>query len=256
MTNSNRHFYFSKSVFLIPIVVLAILWLVFIYGFLFDKNLYQYGILPQTYKGLRGIPLHIFLHGNWQHLINNSTPILVLLMALRFFYRSQFFIILLIGVFFTGLFTWLIGENNYHIGISGLIYFLVSFMFFKGLLSKYFRLIALSLLIAVFYGSLVWYMFPSELTSNQAISWEGHLSGFVVGLALANFLKTPSFNKEEIYDWQKPGFKPELDPFVKNFDEQGNFVVQKTPPIEEESDVFDYFKSSIKVIYNFLGKKV
>ena len=61
-------------------------------------ELYQYGILPKTVKGLRGIPLHIFIHGNFKHLLNNSIPIFFLVMALKYFYRQQFFKVLFLGI--------------------------------------------------------------------------------------------------------------------------------------------------------------
>jgi membrane associated rhomboid family serine protease len=83
--------------------------------------MFQYGILPKTVKGLRGIPLHIFIHGNFKHVLNNSIPIFFLVMALKYFYRQQFFKVLFLGILFTGFGTWLLGRNSYHIGVSGLV---------------------------------------------------------------------------------------------------------------------------------------
>ena len=64
-------------------------------------------------------------------------------------------------------------------------------------------------------------------------------------------LKTPQFGKTIFYEWQKPDFNPELDPFMKNFDENGNF----TSPPKPEEVIKEYFNSSMKVVYEFLGGK-
>jgi xanthine/uracil permease len=71
-------------------------------------------------------------------------PLLVLLAALQFFYAKHFPVIAY-GILFSGILTWLIGRSSYHIGASGLVYVLVSFIFVKGILTRYYRLVALSL---------------------------------------------------------------------------------------------------------------
>ena len=81
----------------------------------------------------------------------------------------------------SGFLTWSIGRPAYHIGASGLIYVLVSFLFFKGVFAKHYRLIALSLLVVFLYGSMIWYALPIE----KGISWEGHLSGLITGILFA-----------------------------------------------------------------------
>src|SRR5574343_1267138 len=244
----DKNFYFSPSVVIVPLVFVLLMWLGFYVDFKWIPQLYEFGILPKTVKGLRGIPLHVFIHGDFKHLLNNSFPVFFLIMALRYFYRNQFWKVLVLGILFSGLGTWLLGRNSYHIGASGLIYCLVSFIFFKGIFTKYYRLVALSFTIVILYGGRVWYMFPNV---KEGISWEGHLAGFIVGLALALVLKTPQFGKTIFYEWEKPDFNPELDPFMKNFDEKGNF----NPPPKPEEVIREYFNSSMKVVYEFLGGK-
>lgn len=225
-----------------------LLWLVFWYELKFNHSLSHFGIYPRETYGLKGILFSPFLHGDLEHLSNNSIALLILLPILRYFYREQTFVVLLLGVLFSGLGTWLLGRPSYHIGASGLIYALVSFIFFKGIFTKYYRLVALSFTIVLLYGGSVWYMFPNI---KEGISWEGHFAGFFVGLALALVLKTPQFGNSIFYDWQKPDFNPELDPFMKNFDDKGVF----NPPPKPEEIIKEYFSSSIKVIYDFIEVK-
>ncbi len=241
-------FQFTKVVVLLPLFFVLTLWLVFWYELQFQHNLSHFGIYPREVYGLKGILFSPFLHGDIEHLANNSVALLVLLPILRYFYKEQSFVVLFLGILFSGLGTWLLGRPIYHIGASGLIYALVSFIFFKGIFTKYYRLVALSFTIVILYGGSVWYMFPNV---KEGISWEGHLAGFIVGLSLALVLKTPQFSKPIFYEWEKPDFNPELDPFMKNFDEKGNF----NPPPKPEELIKEYFTSSMKVVYEFLGGK-
>jgi membrane associated rhomboid family serine protease len=241
-------FQFTKAVLLLPLFFVLTLWLVFWYELHFHESLSHFGVYPREVFGLKGILFSPFLHGDLEHLANNSIALFVLLPILRYFYKEQSFLVLFLGILFSGLGTWLLGRPSYHIGASGLIYSLVSFIFFKGIFTKYYRLVALSFTIVILYGGSVWYMFPHV---QEGISWEGHLAGFSVGLVLALLLKTPQFGKTIFYEWQQPDFNPEHDPFMRNFDEKGNF----NPPPKPEDVIKDYFNSSMKVVYEFLGKK-
>ena len=66
---------------------------------------------------------------------------------------------------------------------SGLIYGLAFFLFFSGILRKYVPLIAISLLVTFLYGGIIWHMFPYFSPANM--SWEGHLSGGIMGTLCA-----------------------------------------------------------------------
>jgi membrane associated rhomboid family serine protease len=253
----DKNFYFSTSVILLPMLFVMGMWLCFYAGLHYFPEMHEFGILPKTLKGLRGVPLHVFIHGDFKHLLNNSIPIFFLVMALKYFYRQQFWKVLFLGILFSGIGTWLIGRNSYHIGASSLVYCLVSFVFFKGILSKYYRLVALSLTIVLLYGGIIWYMFPNAETLKGNVSWEGHFAGFVTGLTMGIFIKTPQFEKPIFYDWEHPDFDPSDKPFFKQFDEHGNFInpPKPEPEVIEETEVDSYFKSSVKVIYEFLKLK-
>ena len=221
MTES-KHFQFSNAVVIIPMVLVLLIWTVYLIEIRFSLNFNNYGILPRTLKGLRGVIFSPFIHGSAKHLFNNTVPLAVLSAALLYFYKKNAFTVIVFGVLVSGILTWLIGRESYHIGASGLIYVLVSFIFFKGIFSKYYRMVALSLVVVFIYGSMLWYIFPVK----DEISWEGHLSGFLVGFIFAYFLKTP-MPEIKLYDWQREDFNEEEDEFLQHFDENGNFIEKK-----------------------------
>lgn len=225
-------FKFSTSVVAWPLYFVLLLWFVFWMEVKFGFRLVEFGIYPRDFQGLRGVLMSPFIHGDLEHLYNNSIPLLVLIAALRYFYREHALKVLVLGILGSGFLTWLIARESYHIGASGLVYVLVSFIFFKGIQTKYYRLVALSLTIIFVYGGLVWYVFPDV---KEGISWEGHLAGLLVGLVFSLIFDAPEYKKPIRYDWERPDFDPSQDPFMKRFDEKGQFVNPPLPVIEEEN---------------------
>ena len=225
--NTNQHFKFSTGVIAYPVFFVLIIWFVFWFEVRFGYNFSKYGVYPKTLKGLRGVLLSPFIHGTIKHIYHNTIPLFVLSTALFYFYRHIAWKIILYGILLSGLLTWCIGRPSYHIGVSGLIYVLVSFTFFKGVFAKHYRLIALSLLIVFLYGSMIWYTLPIE----QGVSWEGHLSGLLTGLLFALMFKK-EIAKPKKYIWEQDNYNEDDDPFLKHFDEHGNFI----ETIEEDED--------------------
>ena len=234
----DRYFKFTYSVLLVPMFAVLLIWVVFWIEVRFRVNLNDFGVYPRTLKGLRGVLFSPFIHGSLSHLYNNTIPIAVLSAALVYFYRDVAFRVLVLGFFIGGLLTWIIGRPSYHIGASGMIYVLASFIFFKGAFTRHFRLMALSLIVVFIYGSMLWYIFPVK----EGISWEGHLAGFITGLVLAIFVKT-DIPKPRKYAWEHEDYNEEEDDFLRHFDEDGNFI--ENPEEIEES------KPEIRIRYHY-----
>lgn len=212
-------FRYNNLVVLVPMVLILVIWTVYMFELRSGLNLNSWGIYPRSLKGLRGIFTSPFIHGSTRHLYNNTIPLAVLTAALFYFYRQAAWKTLLLGGLLTGLLTWAIGRPSYHIGASGLIYLMASFIFFKGVLSRHYRLVALSLVVVFVYGGMLWYVFPIK----EGISWEGHLSGALIGLGLA-FLLRATLPPKPKYSWESPGYREEEDPFMRHFDADGNFI--------------------------------
>jgi membrane associated rhomboid family serine protease len=231
--------------------MLLLIWFLFYIDRSFNLELNNHGIFPRTFYGLQGVLFSPFLHGDLNHIASNSLPLFILSTALIYFYREVSLKVLVYGILLSGIITWIIGRESYHIGASSLIYVLVSFIFFKGMMTKYYRLMALSLAVVVLYGGMIWYIFPEV---DKAISWEGHLAGLLSGFVFAVKLKTPDYVKDIQYNWEKPDFDPQEDPFMKRFDENGNFV---NPPKPEDIEVEyeEVLSKPLQYVYIFKENK-
>ncbi len=247
---NDNHFKYSNSVIGLPLFFVWFLWFIYWIEIKFDFDFVENGIFPRTFYGFQGVIFSPFIHADIEHLYNNSIPLLVLLAVLRYFYAKQSMAVIGYGILLSGLITWIIGRDSYHIGASGLIYVLVSFIFFKGIQTKYYRLVALSLAVVIVYGGMVWYIFPKV---EDTISWEGHLAGLITGFVLSLIYKTPEYKKIIKYDWEHPDFNPHEDKFMQRFDENGNFVNLPVVEIEEENPT--YFNSNSQVSYTIINKK-
>lgn len=233
---------YHSGVFFAPFIFILTMWIVAYANWKLGWDYEEYGIFPREISGLKGILFSPFIHGDISHITNNSLALIVLLTMVAFFYRKNYLTVIILGWFLSGFLTWLIGRPSFHIGASGLVYVLTSYLFFSGLKTKYYRLMAASLVVVMLYGSSVWYMFPNV---KDGISWEGHLSGFIIGVILAYFLPQSEYEPTYKYDWQRPDYNPSEDSFMQLFDEEGNF--NPPPPPEEtviKQDENGYFYGS------------
>ncbi len=183
--------------FIPGLVLVVALWVVKLIevnsGFYFT----ELGVFPRTLSGLKGVITSPFVHGDYKHLISNSLPLLVLAGGLFYFYKSLAYRVF-VGVYLLGGFwLWLGGREAYHIGASGLVYGLTSFLFFSGVFRRDLRLMALSLLVVFLYGGMIWGIFPLLI----GVSWEAHLFGALAGLLYAYVYRLEG-PQRKIYEWE------------------------------------------------------
>lgn len=175
-----RSSFFGSSV--APFRLVFIMWLVFSIEFFGSFDFGWLGIRPRTFSGLIGILTAPMIHGNLSHLISNTVPLLFLGSTLFFFYsrigRTVFFRCYI----WTNLLVWIFSPRiSYHIGASGLIYGLSSFLIFFGLIRKDFWSLMISIIIFMMYGGIFYGVLPLD----PHVSCESHLAGSIVGAATA-----------------------------------------------------------------------
>lgn len=246
---SQPQFKFSNSIIIYPIIMMLLVWLVFWYQVNIDYGIKSYGIKPHKLEGLLGILTSPFLHGDIDHLYNNSIPLFVLSLALFYFYNKIAWKVIVYGILLSGFLTWVIGSSGNHIGASGLIYVLVSFIFFKGILAKHYRLIALSFMVIFLYGSMIWYIFPIK----EGMSWEGHLGGLITGMLFALIFRK-EIAKPKRYIWEQPDYNEDEDPFMRHFDEDGNFI-ETLPEDEDKNESKSDLENNSAIDIRYIFKK-
>lgn len=182
----------------IPATFVFLIWIIKLIEVQLKADFGPYGILPREAIGLRGVIFGPLIHGSFEHLINNSIPLLLLGMALFYFYRQIAFKVFVLSFLLSGLYTWISARYSFHIGASGIVYSLFAFLLISGFIRKHIQLIAISFLVAFLYGSLIWGVLPWD----QTVSWEGHFWGFMVGAILAVFYRKQGPQRKE-YHWEE-----------------------------------------------------
>jgi membrane associated rhomboid family serine protease len=210
--------FYRKKFFLsliIPGIFIFLMWLVKVIEVLFEVDFSGLGIYPLTLKGLPGLIFSPFIHADFTHLLNNSLPLLLLSVALFYFYSEIALKIFTWTYFLTGILVWFGGRTAWHIGASGLVYGLASFLFFSGIIRRHFRLIALSLLVVFLYGEMVWGIFPGIYKN---VSWESHMLGVFSGIVLAVWYRKEG-PQRPIYEWMEEEEVEKVEEVEKGKDE-------------------------------------
>jgi membrane associated rhomboid family serine protease len=206
-----------------PGMFVLLMWLVKVTERIFNLDLEIYGLAPLQWKGLAGILTAPLLHVDFSHLSANTLPFFFLGGLLFYFYRPIAWKTLGLIWVTTGLWVWFFARgDSVHVGASGLVYGLASFLFLSGILRRDTRLMAVTMLIAFLYGGLVWGVFP-QLFPHQPISWESHLMGLLSGAVLAVYYRK-SGPQRKVYDWENEEEDEEDD---------GNEGFPEDPPPDE-----------------------
>ncbi|MCF8242268.1 MAG: rhomboid family intramembrane serine protease [Melioribacteraceae bacterium] len=185
-----------KHSLIIPVSFITVIWMIKLIELIWSISFVQFGVYPKELTGLIGILFFPLIHGSLGHIASNTIPVFVLLLGTIYFYPRSSYKVIALVYFIPGIFVWFFGRESYHVGASAVIYGLVTFQFFSGLIRRDRRSIALALLVTFLYGGLVWGVLPID----QKISWEGHLFGALTGIAAAViFRKWDPFKR---YDWE------------------------------------------------------
>ncbi len=184
-------FIFQRSI-VIASGFVFLLWLIRVLEDSMMINLGVWGILPRSLSGLVGILTAPLIHGSAYHLLSNTFPLIMLLVAVFYFYDKIATEVFIWIYMTTGFWVWVMAREAYHIGASGLVYGLAAFLFFSGIFRKDARSVAVALVIAFIHGGMLQGLVPTK--SN--ISWESHLLGFAAGIFCSfYFRKVPTADK-------------------------------------------------------------
>lgn len=194
----------------VPFALVAILWSLEIYEWLSGASFTTWGILPRKLSGLKGILTSPFIHSDWDHLMSNTVPLFTLSMIMVIFYRRVATASILLIYLLTGAMVWMFARGNYVVGASGVVYGLVSFVFWTGVFKRDAKSIVLSLIVlTVYYG-----FFAGILPQEERISWESHLFGALVGVFVAYLFKDVVHDDDDTPTQVSPAVAEEQEYFL------------------------------------------
>ena len=196
MDKLEKHQFLNSLVY--PFIFVFTIVVIFFIEVIFEINLSNYGIYPRNFSGLKGVLFAPFLHGDASHLINNAIPLLILGTTLFYFYKEIALKVFLWIFLMGGFWTWVSAREAMHIGASGVIYGLFSFLLISGFIRRNIQLIAISFFVVFIYGSMIWGIFPIK----KHISFESHFWGFVAGLILAIYYRKQGPQKK-VHHWEE-----------------------------------------------------
>lgn len=220
-----RHFILLKELF--PFTFIVLIWLVHLAQAFLSEDWAVYSLYPRTIHGLIGIVTSPLLHGGWEHLIGNTIPLIVLGFLLFNSYKEIAGKIFWLTYLLNGVLLWFFARDAFHLGASGVVYGLASFLLFSGLIRRHPQLAMVSFLVIFLYGSMVWGVFPFD----PHVSWEAHLYGGLTGLILSIV-----FRKEG----------PQRRKFFENEEDEEPVSIEEIGPHEQ--------KSPLEIVYSYKEK--
>lgn len=190
------------------LLLVSILWLILIVDGVLGLRLARFGLRPRDLEGLAGLVTAPLIHGSFEHLFSNTLPLLVSLTTILYLYpRAAMRVIPIIWVG-SGLMGWFIGRPSLHFGASGFVYGLLAYVFISGMLRMDMRSVAVSVMVWFLYGSMIWGVLPVR----PNMSWELHLSGAILGVALAIVFRRWDVTPVKRYAWEDDDSVPDWFP--------------------------------------------
>ena len=116
----------------------ALLWALTALDQFTGLDLHRFGVVPRDTSSLLGIPLHIFVHDGFIHLLSNSGPLLVLggLVGMRG--AGTLLAVSIFIAVFAGAGVWLAGRDGVHIGASSLMFGYFGYLVARGFFERSF----------------------------------------------------------------------------------------------------------------------
>lgn len=165
----------------------ALLVAVQLFNALTSNSLLQFGILPRRVEGLLGVLISPFVHASVFHLLGNLLPFIVLSWLVTTQGIGHYFKVAVMVAVVGGLLVWIFGRAAYHVGASGLVFGLWTFLLASAWYQRSFQNLILATAAFLGYSGLVLGFLPSPGTS-----FESHIAGAIAGITTAWLMRSKS----------------------------------------------------------------
>jgi membrane associated rhomboid family serine protease len=144
------------------------------------NSLVSHGLFPRTFSGLQGIAFSPFLHGSVRHLLSNLLPIVVLSWLVATEGLQRYIRVVLLISLLGGLMVWVIGRPVLHVGASGLIFGLWTYVLARAWYQRSLMSFGVAIIALLGYSGLIFGFIPVP-----GVSIESHLCGALAGIFVA-----------------------------------------------------------------------
>ncbi len=171
----------AKRALWVMVGLLAVMWAIQIINSLDNYGLSgEFGIDAREPASLPEIFSAPFLHFSWNHIEANSGPLFVFGFLAAYRGVKKWLAVTVLIVIASGLGVWFIGPSDgVTAGASGLVFGYFGYIIVRGLFDRHPIDIVIGLVMALCFA----YQFSSLLPTDERVSWQGHMFGFVGGIA-------------------------------------------------------------------------
>ena len=162
--------------------IVLLMWLVEAINSIDNNRLDPDGIQARSVSHFWGILTAPFIHESFQHLIDNTVPLIFLGVIIALHGARRLLIVTGFIIVIGGLGTWLIGPSGVStIGASGLVFGYATYLLSRGFFDRSIWELAVGLVVGVIWGAVL----LSSLVPRTGVSWQGHLCGGIAGVIVA-----------------------------------------------------------------------
>jgi membrane associated rhomboid family serine protease len=168
--------------------IVGVMWVVEVINTLDSNRLDADGIIARNIPHLWGIFTAPFIHGSFQHLIDNTIPLLFMGLIIALAGAARVALVTLIVIVIGGIGTWLISpSDSYTFGASGVVFGYATYLLARGFFDRSLLEVLVGLVVGVIWGGAL----LSSLVPHAGVSWQGHLCGAIAGVIAASMLRRP-----------------------------------------------------------------
>lgn len=143
----------------------------------------DFAIYPWDISHVWGIFLGSFLHASLTHFMGNMVSLFFLSLLFFIQFPTHWFRFWFIQWPISSMLLFFLGmPGSAHIGSSIWVYSFGSFLITTGILHRNKQSLAIMFMVLLWFGGFFWGLLPID----PAVSWQGHISGAIVGLLLAS----------------------------------------------------------------------
>lgn len=169
-------------------VIVLLMWIVEVINTLTSNGLDAEGIYARDLGRLWGILTSPFIHASFQHLFDNTIPLVFLGAIVAFRGARRLLALTAFIVVVGGLGTWLISPSHTAgnrpvdtIGASGLVFGYAGYLLARGFFNRRVLELVVAALVTIIWGAVL----IGSLVPHAGVSWQAHVCGGIAGVLAA-----------------------------------------------------------------------